>query len=81
MPGEYGLDLSINFPETLTSTEEAIFVHPDAVHKLSFKRYDPEAVDFGSTQFPLDLYGTSGNYKPFDPTGPSNDEILDILKR
>lgn len=83
MAGEYGygIDVNLNFMEMPSATEECNFIHPDVVHKFSFKRYDPQAVEFGSTQFPLNIYGDKDQHKPFDPTGPSNDEILDVLKR
>jgi hypothetical protein len=81
MAGEYGYgrELNVDHMTFPSSTEDGPFIPPSA--QLSFKRYTPEAVEFGARDMPLNLYGDKDDYKPFDPTGPSRDDILDALKR
>lgn len=52
---------------------------PDSIRELSFRKYVPDEILFGSQEYPLNLYA-SDQPKPFDPTGPSNEDILDMLK-
>lgn len=77
MAGEYGYgrELNVDLVGFPSSTEDG------PLTQLSFKRYEPQAVEFGNREFPLNLFGEKDDYKPFDPTGPSRDDILDALKR
>ena len=62
--------------------EDGIAISRDVAEKLKFRVYDTRVVEFGSNNFPLNLYGDLDNYKPFPEIGDyiRDDGILMMLR-
>jgi DNA-directed RNA polymerase beta subunit len=69
----YGVNLNVAFMSIPSVSEDGIMISKQALEKLKFKIYETRVVEFGSSQFPLNLYGTKDNYKPFP-------EINDLIR-
>ena len=82
--GGYKLGLNLNtvFMSHPAVAEDGIAVCSDVLEKLKFRVYDTRIVQFGSNNFPLNLYGDLDNYKPFPEIGDyiRDDGILMMLR-
>jgi hypothetical protein len=38
-------------------SEDGLLLDPKVLEKFNFKKYNPHAIEFGTTQFPLNVYG------------------------
>ncbi len=70
----YGTNLNTAFMSMPSVSEDGVMVSRDILDKLSFKVYERRSVSFGSTMFPLNIYGTKDEYKPFPEIGSYLDE-------
>lgn len=69
----YGVNLNVAFMSVPSVSEDGIMISRQALEKLKFKIYETRVVEFGSSQFPLNLYGSKDHYKPFP-------EINDLIR-
>jgi hypothetical protein len=65
----FGINANIALMSIPSVAEDGIMVSRDFLPKLKFKIYDTRVVNFGSKQFPLNLYGTINEVKPFPEIG------------
>lgn len=79
----YGVSLNMAFMSHPAVSEDGVLISESALKKLKFKLYDTRVVEFGANSFPLNLYGTSTNYKPFPEIGEylREDGLLATLRR
>jgi hypothetical protein len=42
-------------------TEDGILIAPETLERFSFKTFEKGVVDFGTQEYPLNLYGNTGN--------------------
>jgi hypothetical protein len=63
-------------------SEDGVLISRDVLDRLKFKVYDTRVIEFGSSAFPLNLYGTKNYYKPFPEIGEyiRDDGILMMLR-
>lgn len=82
--GGYKLGINLNtvFMSHPAVAEDGIAVCSDVLEKLKFRVYDTRVVEFGTNNFPLNLYGDLDNYKPFPEIGDyiRDDGILMMLR-
>lgn len=79
---KYGVNLNIALASFPGASEDGIVISEDALDKLKFKVFETRSVEFGSNNFPLNLYGTINEYKPFPEIGDmiGKDGILMMLR-
>ena len=79
---KYGINLNVAFMSVPSVSEDGIMISRDVLEKLKFRIYERRTVEFGSSQFPLNLYGTADKYKPFPEIGDyiREDGILMMLR-
>jgi DNA-directed RNA polymerase beta subunit len=65
----FGINANIALMSIPSVAEDGIMISRDFLPKLKFKIYDTRQVNFGSKQFPLNLYGTLDEVKPFPEIG------------
>lgn len=80
---KYGINLNTAFMSLPSVSEDGIMIARDVLEKLRFKIYETRVVEFGSKNFPLNLYGNLKEYKPFPEIGEyiRNDGILMMLRK
>jgi len=61
----YGRELNVCYMSHPAVSEDGILVSRDVLEHLSFTIYEKRIVEFGRTNFPLNLYGTPAKYQPF----------------
>ena len=61
----YGTNMNVAFMSIPSVSEDGVMISKSALEKLKFRIYETRIVEFGAGQFPLNLYGTKDNYKPF----------------
>lgn len=61
----YGTNMNVAFMSLPSVSEDGVMISKSALEKLKFRIYETRIVEFGAGQFPLNLYGTKDNYKPF----------------
>lgn len=78
----YGIELNMAFMSHPAVSEDGILISRDVLDRLKFKIYETRVVEFGSSCFPLNLYGNLDNYKPFPEIGEEirEDGILMMLR-
>lgn len=78
----FGTNMNVAFMSIPSVSEDGVLISRSALQKLKFKIYETRVVEFGAGQFPLNLYGTKDNYKPFpDIDSPiREDGILMMLR-
>ena len=65
----YGLELNTAFMSIPSVSEDGVMVSRDVLDRLSFRIYETRSVEFGSQNFPLNIYGNKDFYKPFPDIG------------
>lgn len=78
----YGLNANmclLNLPET---TEDGVVVSESFVKKLAYDTFETRIVEFGSKNFPLNMYGDDKVYKAFPEIGDliSEDSVIMVLR-
>jgi hypothetical protein len=78
----FGINANVALMSLPSVAEDGIMIARDFLPKLRFKIYDTRQVNFGSKQFPLNLYGTLDEVKPFPEIGDKirDDGILMALR-
>lgn len=79
---KYGIGLNMAFMNVPAASEDGVMISRDVLDKLRFKIYETRVVEFGSSQFPLNLFGNHHDYKPFKDIGEylNDDGILMMLR-
>lgn len=65
----YGVELNMAFMSHPSVSEDGIMICRDVLDKFKFKTYETRTASWGSNTFPLNMYGTVDNYKPFPDIG------------
>lgn len=79
---KFGLNANVAFMSLPSVSEDGFMVSRDYLNKLKFRVYEKRTVEFGSNNFPLNMYGTEQNYKSFPDIGDPirDDGILMMLR-
>ena len=79
---KYGINLNMAFMSIPSVSEDGIMISRDVLDRLKFRIYETRVVDFGSTSFPLNLFGSKDDYKSFKDIGEylNDDGILMMLR-
>ena len=69
--GDYkpGIQLNMCLLTLPGVSEDSVIVRRGALKLLAYKTYERRTVDFGSKRFPVNVYGTANEYKPFPDIG------------
>jgi hypothetical protein len=65
----YGTEMNIAFMSHPSVAEDGIMISRDVLPRLKFRLYERRSVEFGNNYFPLNMYGRTGEYKPFPDIG------------
>lgn len=65
----YGINLNVMFASFPEVAEDGVLLSEEVVEWLKIRKYEKRTVSFGSTHFPVNLYGDENNYKPFPEIG------------
>ncbi len=65
----YGTNLNTAFMSIPSVSEDGVMISEAVLDRLSFKIYETRSVSFGSNTFPLNIYGTLKEYRPFPEIG------------
>jgi DNA-directed RNA polymerase beta subunit len=81
----YGRSLNTAYMSLPATAEDGIIVSRDILDDLKFRIYETRVVEFGSSDFPLNIHGTLENYKPFPDIGDyindtRSDGVLMLLR-
>lgn len=79
---KYGAELNMAFMSHPSVSEDGIMISEEALEKLKFKVYETRVVEWGSKRFPLNIYGTVEDFKPFPEIGEyiRDDGVLMVLR-
>ena len=66
---QYGVNLNLALMSHPAASEDGILISEDVLDRLAFKVYDRRIVSFGKKHWPINLYGTPDQYKPFPEIG------------
>jgi len=81
----FGTNLNVAFMTVPSVAEDGFMISEDVLDKFKFRIYETRVVEFGSSNFPLNIYGSRDHYKPFPDIGEyisdtRNDGILMMLR-
>lgn len=78
----YGVSLNMAFMSIPSVSEDAVTISRDVLDKFKFRIYETRVVEFGSSDFPLNLYGKLEKYQPFPEIGEyiREDGVLMMLR-
>lgn len=78
----YGIELNVAFFTHPAVAEDGIVMSEEVAPWLTSKSFDKRRVEWGSTMYPLNLYGDDENYKPFPDIGDTirEDGLLMALR-
>lgn len=78
----FGVNANVAFMSLPGVSEDGMVVSEDFLKKLRFKIYETRVVEFGSSSYPLNLYGTKDYYQPFPEIGSviREDGLLMMLR-
>ena len=78
----FGTEINMAFMSHPSVSEDGIMICEDALDKFKFKIYENRVIEWGSKRFPLNLYGTAEDFKPFPEIGEyiRDDGVLMILR-
>ena len=65
----YGINLNVLFASMPEVAEDGIVISDEIVPWMKIRKYEKRTVAYGSTHFPINLYGDENNYKPFPDIG------------
>lgn len=65
----YGTELNMAFMSHPSVSEDGVMICEDVLDKFKFKTYETRIIEWGNKRFPLNIYGTVENYKPFPDIG------------
>ncbi len=80
---KYGVSLNTVFMSHPAVSEDGVMISRSALDKLSFSVFETRVIEFGSKNYPLNLYGSIDNYKSFPDIGEEirSDGILMMLRK
>jgi DNA-directed RNA polymerase beta subunit len=80
---KFGIELNVAGMSHPAVAEDGILISEDVLPRLRFKVYEKRVVEFGTSTFPLNLYGHANRYQPFPEIGQliREDGILAMLRR
>lgn len=58
----YGINLNVMFASFPEVAEDGVLLSDEVVEWLKIRKYEKRTVPFGSTHFPLNIYGDENNY-------------------
>lgn len=70
---KFGTNMNVAFMSIPSVSEDGMMISKSALEKLKFKIYETRVVEFGSNNFPLNMFGTKDHYKPFKDIGEELD--------
>lgn len=65
----YGINLNVLFASFPEVAEDGVLLSDEVVPWLKIRKYEKRTVAYGSTHFPLNIYGDENTYKPFPEIG------------
>lgn len=65
----YGINLNVLFGSWPEVAEDGVVISDEIVPWLKIRKYEKRTVAYGSTHWPINLYGDENNYKPFPEIG------------
>jgi len=79
---KYGASVNMAFMSLPSVSEDGVMICRDVLDKFSFNIFETRSIEFGATHFPLNLYGSKFNYKPFPDIGDyiREDGLLMIVR-
>lgn len=79
----YGVELNVAMMTHPATSEDGFVISEAALEKLAFNVYERRVVEFGRTEYPLNLYGDAQHYKPFPDIGEyiNEDGLLMVLRK
>lgn len=79
---KFGINANVAFMSIPSVSEDGIMISREFLKKLRFRLYETRSIEFGSNQFPLNMYGSKDVYKPFPDIGDEirSDNILMMLR-
>lgn len=66
---KFGIEANMLFATLPGTSEDGIIVSEALLPRLGFKKYERRTVSFGRSEYPLNIFGTPDNYKPFPEIG------------
>lgn len=66
---QFGKELNIAYMTHPATAEDGIAICEDVLDDLTVKVYETRWIEFGTTTYPINLYGDAENYKPFPECG------------
>ena len=66
---KYGINLNVAFMSVPAVSDDGLVISKDVLDRLKFPIYETRIVEFGSKNFPLNIYGSKDKYKPFPDIG------------
>ena len=79
---KYGIELNVAMMTHPATAEDGILISEDVLDRLKFNIYERRTVEFGKDVYPLNIYGTNDEYKPFPEIGEMirDDGVLMVLR-
>lgn len=65
----FGRECEVAFMTHPAVAEDGILISEELLEQFKFVTYETRIVDFGSKAFPINLYGTDDDYRPFPEIG------------
>lgn len=65
----YGVELNLALMNHPAVAEDSILISEDVLPRLEFDVFERRVIEFGTKTYPLNIYGTPTNYKPFPEIG------------
>ena len=80
---KYGVNANlclVNIPET---TEDGVVISESLAEKMSYDIFEERHIEFGTEDFPLNMYGDVNTYKPFPEIGElvNEDSVIMVLRK
>lgn len=79
---KYGINANIALLSIPEVAEDGMVVSRSMAKKLTYRTFEKRIIEFGSTKFPLNIYGDEKNYKPFPDIGEkiNDDSVVMVLR-
>lgn len=65
----YGINLNVMFASFPEVAEDGVILSDEVLEWLKIRKFEKRTVSYGSTHFPINLYGDANTYKPFPEIG------------
>lgn len=65
----YGINLNVMFASFPEVAEDGVILSDEVLEWLKIRKFEKRTVSYGSTHFPINLYGDETTYKPFPDIG------------